>query len=226
MGVQRGQYVRTLGRCTWAATERKLHTMRTLLHCALIWSSLALAWPALAADTHTVYVTSNGWHTDITIARADVPDGLVPESTDFPAARYLQFGWGDADYYTTPDPGVFATLGAAFPGPAVMRVAGLTAKPSETFRGVEEVTLTLSDENFTRLLTHLHASFDRAGALRAESKGQGVYAFSRFYPAIGEFHLFNTWTARALSNAGIAINASGAQSADDVMEPLREPKAE
>ena len=108
-------------------------------------------------------------------------------------------------------------------------MAGLTAKPSETFRGVEEVTLTLSDENFTRLLSHLHTSFDRVGAARVESKGQGVYAFSRFYPATGEFHLFNTcntWTARALSNAGVAINASGAQSADDVMEQLREPKAE
>jgi hypothetical protein len=108
-------------------------------------------------------------------------------------------------------------------------VAGLAAKPSATFRDVEEVTLTLSEENLTRLLRHLHDSFERGDAPRAQSTGQGVYSFSRFYPATGEFHLFNTcntWTARALSDAGVPISPSGVQSADDVMEQLREGKAE
>jgi uncharacterized protein (TIGR02117 family) len=195
-----------------------------MTHCAVVALSLVLGGTVSAAEPHTVYLSSNGWHTDITVTRAEIPKDLIPESGDFPAARYLQFGWGDADYYTTPDPGIGTTLGAAFPGPAVVHVAGLTARPSETFRDVEEVTLTLSEESFARLLAYLHASFDRGDDPRARSSGQGVYTFSRFYPATGEFHLFNTcntWTARALADTGLAVTPSGVQSADDVMEQLR-----
>lgn len=198
-----------------------------MLYTVLLWTSLALGGPA--AGAHTVFVTSNGWHTDITVARADIPADLIPERADFPAARYLQFGWGDANYYATPDPGLGTTLGAAFPGPAVMHVAGLAVRPSEAFRDIEEVALTLSADSFARLVAYLHASFDRGNEQRAQSTGRGVYAFSLFYTATGEFHLFNTcntWTATALQTAGVRISADGVQRADDVMEQLREPKSE
>jgi len=202
--------------------------MRTIVICAVLALGLMLAPATKAAErTFTVVVTSNGWHTDIAIARADIPAGRIPESADFPDARYLQFGWGDKDFYTTPDPGLFTTLGAAFAGPAVVHVAGLSALPSATFRDIEEIALTLDETNFTALVDHLHESFDRAGAARAESTAPGVYAFSRFYPATGEFHLFNTcntWTAEGLAAAGLDVPAT--QSADDLMRSLRKATAE
>jgi uncharacterized protein (TIGR02117 family) len=194
----------------------------------LIALSLALIAAAPAHAAHVVYVSSNGWHTDITVSKADIPEGRIPESADFADAAYLQFGWGDADYYTTPDPGIGATLDAAFPGPAVVHVAGLRTRPSEVFASAEEIALTLDAENFARLVDHLHESFERAGRPRVASTAPGVYAFSRFYPATGEFHLFNTcntWTARGLAAAGLAVSASGVQGADDVMRQLRAPEA-
>ena len=181
-------------------------------------------WAQAAEKTFTVFVSSNGWHTDITVARADIPEGRIPESADFGNAVYLQFGWGDADYYTTPDPGIATTLGAALPGPAVVHLAGLRARPGAAFTGVEEIALSLEEEHFIRLITYLHDSFERSGAPRAESVAPGVYDFSRFYPATGEFHLFNTcntWTARGLATAGVDVSASGTQSADDLMRQLR-----
>jgi uncharacterized protein (TIGR02117 family) len=186
---------------------------------------LALSVAARAAErTFTVFVSSNGWHTDITVARADVPEELIPESADFSEARYLQFGWGDAEFYTTPDAGIGATLRAALPGPAVVHLAGLSVRPGEAFSGVEEIQLTLGEAEFGRLIGYLHESFERGGERRAKSVAPGLYGFSRFYKATGEFHLFNTcntWTARGLATAGVDVSASGVQSAEDVMGQLR-----
>lgn len=197
---------------------------------AIFWLVLNLALLGGAdaqARTFTVFVSSNGWHTDITIARGDIPDGRIPESADFPAATFLQFGWGDADYYMAPKPGMFTTLGAAFPGPAVVHVAGLSRRPSETFSGIEDVVVTLDREAFVRLVDYLHESFARGGGARVASTARGVYSFSRFYPAVGEFHVFNTcntWTARGLAAAGLDVSVSGVREADDVMRQL--PKDE
>ena len=191
--------------------------------------SLALsAATGAAARAYTVFVSSNGWHTDITIARADIPEGSIPESADFHDAVFLQFGWGDENYYTNPDPGIGTTLGAAFPGPSVVHLAGLSRPPSETFAGVEQVTLTLDADKFERLVGYLHDSFERGGKTRAASSAPGVYGFSRFYSATGEFHLFNTcntWTARGLAAAGLDVSAAGVQEADDVMRQLRKTQA-
>jgi uncharacterized protein (TIGR02117 family) len=198
--------------------------MRVALNQVVVALSLALAGAAHADPTHTVYVSSNGWHSDITVSKADIPHGRIPESADFASAVYLQFGWGDADYYTTPDPGIGTTLGAALPGPAVLHLAGLQTRPSQTFSDTEEVALTLSAENFARLIDHLHESFARGDQPRAASTAPGVYSFSRFYAATGEFHAFNTcntWTARGLAGAGLKVSASGVQSAEDVMRQLR-----
>jgi hypothetical protein len=110
-----------------------------------------------------------------------------------------------------------------------MHVAGLPATPGASFSGVEEVRLTLDEKTFKRLIDHLHDSFAREGGARVASSGPGVYAFSKFYPATGEFHLFNTcntWTARGLQASGVKIDASGVQEADEVMRQLRPVPAE
>lgn len=195
------------------------------MRVAFLFGLVLLAFAATVdARSYEVLITSNGWHTDVAIARADVSADRLPEVADFPDATYLQFGWGDATFYQSRDPGIGTTLGAAFPGPAVVHVAGLTHRPSQTFKDMEEVTLTLDAAQFEKLVRYLHDSFARTGTARIASTGEGVYAFSRFYPATGEFHLFNTcntWTARGLEAAGIAIETSGVRTADDVMSQLR-----
>lgn len=194
------------------------------MRIALICGLMLLAGTVANARNYTVLITGNGWHSDIAIARADIPAGRIPEAADFPDAVYLHFGWGDANFYQSSNPGLGTTIGAAFAGPAVVHLAGLARRPSETFRDMEEIALTLDAAQFEKLVTHLHDSFAREGKPRVESSGPGVYEFSRFYPATGEFHLFNTcntWTARGLATAGLAITADGVRTESDVMEQVR-----
>ena len=61
----------------------------------------------------------------IVIARATLPTGAVPEAADFPDAPYLEFGWGDAEYYPAPRP----TLGMALRAALETGEAGLAKIP-------------------------------------------------------------------------------------------------
>jgi uncharacterized protein (TIGR02117 family) len=189
---------------------------------ALLATALA-AHPARAATT--ILVTSNGWHSGIAVPRAAIAPAIIPEIADFPQAAWLEFGWGDADYYPAPRPTAGMALSAAFPGPAVLHVSGLPGHPAHVFPSVEVLAVALPQAQLDRLIQALSASFDRAGTPRAAPlAAPGLYPFSRFYPATGRFHALNTcntWTARILAAAGLPITPAGIQSADDLTARLR-----
>ncbi len=177
------------------------------------------------ARTISIYVTSNGWHSEIAFARAHLPAGAIPEAADFPAARYLSFGWGDAEYYPAPEKDLGMTLSAALlPTPAVVHLAGLPAHPSDIFPGDEVIEMKISAEGFRKLTAYLDASFARGGKARARAVTPGLYGFSQFYPATGKFHLFNTcnsWTAKGLEQSGLPVTVFGTWTAEDLMAQLR-----
>ena len=195
-----------------------------LTGCAAPPPATVLKRPALDAK-NTIIVTSNGWHSSIVIARSELPPGRIPEAADFPRARFLEFGWGDAEYYPAERTTITMTLRAAFlPTPAVVHVAGLNAEPADFFAGSEVIAVQADDQGFARLVDFIDASFERSGMARAEASGPGLYATSRFYPATGRFHLrntCNTWTARALITAGFDVHAEGTFRAEVLMRQVR-----
>lgn len=178
------------------------------------------------APAHGVYFYSNGWHTSIVLPRQALLQWLIPEVEDFPDAVFLEFGWGDRTYYPAPDPSFDMALAAAIaPSPAVMHVAGLPRPPQDHYGDVEVLNLDLSTAALARLAAEIDASFDRPEGGRAGHVAQGLYPDSWFYPAHGEFHLFNTcntWTARMVAATGVDVSLSGVNRADDLMDRLRE----
>ena len=117
-----------------------------LLVLALLLTACAAAPPGpppsqtdLDAKTF-IFVTSNGWHSGIVVAKADLPPDRLPETVDFPEARFLEFGWGDAVYYPAKQPTFGMSLQAALvPTPAVVHVAGLWGEPARVYPKVEVV---------------------------------------------------------------------------------------
>jgi len=175
---------------------------------------------------HTIYVFSNGWHTSIVLSRDALPPGSIPEAADFPEAAFLEFGWGDREYYPSPHPTIVMALAAALtPTPAVMHLAGLPRPPQELYRKAEVLAMRLSAEALERLIAQIDTSFDRPEGGRGETVARGLYQDSWFYPAHGRFHLFNTcntWTARMLTAAGVGVSPSGVKTAEDLMTQLRD----
>lgn len=195
-----------------------------LTACAAVPTAPPPSQTDLGAKT-VIFITSNGWHSGIVVAKADLPPDRLPETVDFPEARFLEFGWGDAVYYPAKQPTFGMSLQAALvPTPAVVHVAGLWGEPARVYPKAEVVSLPINDETFARLVDFVDASFERSGAARVAATGPGLYPTSRFYPAKGSFHLFNTcntWTARALAAAGFDVSASGTSRAEALMQQVR-----
>jgi uncharacterized protein (TIGR02117 family) len=193
---------------------------RAVLGALLLAPAFALAREA----AQRIWVASNGWHSGIVLARADVPESVIPEIADFPHARFFEFGWGDAEFYPAREAGAWLALRAAFPGPAVMHVAGLPDHPARLWPQVTILPFAVDTQGLRRLLVFLRHSFDRAGAGRAEVTARGIYPFSLFYPATGRFHLFNncnTWTAQALTAMGLGASLGGVNTAEDLISRIR-----
>lgn len=202
-----------------------------LVLCVGVLAACASAPPPRAAldgpRPHVVHVTSNGWHSAIVVARRDVAaTGLLPEAADFPDAAFLEFGWGDREYYPAKDKTVGLALAAAMtPTPAVMHIAGRSASPEPRGGKAEVVALPLTDGELRKLVRAISDEFERPAGTRAEAVAPGLYPGSRFYNAKGTFHLFNTcntWTARMLQAAGLDMSPSGIVTADELMTRVRE----
>ena len=190
------------------------------------FAALLLAPSSIIARgaAHRIWVVSNGWHSGIVLIRADVSENIIPEIADFPQARFFEFGWGDAEFYPAREAGAWLALRAAFPGPAVMHVAGLPDHPARIWPNVTILPFAVDADSLRGLLDFLRHSFDRAGAGRAVVTARGIYPFSLFYPATGRFHVFNncnTWTAQALTAMGLGASLGGVNTADDLISRIR-----
>ncbi len=171
------------------------------------------------------YVVSHGWHTGVVLRRADIPASFWPESRDFPSAEYLEVGWGEQDFYQTPDAGSGLALQAVlWPNASVLQVVGFSEPLTKTFPESEIVELALSPAGLEGLIRYIDHSYARDGTRRIASLGRSLYGEGRFYPARGKFYLFNTcnaWTAGALQAAGYPLSPTLALTAESVMAPAR-----
>jgi len=181
--------------------------------------------PTPGEPVFAVYVIPQGFHTGIAIRRADIPAALIPEAGDFPAAVYLEMGWGDWNFYQAVEPGLFTLLGAVFvPSASVLHVVGVEGALDERFPAMERRRLNLGARQFAALAAFLHESFLRNDEPRAAAIGPGLRRNSLFYPATGAFHAFNncnTWVAQALEAAGLPIGRPLPFTADALMERVR-----
>jgi uncharacterized protein (TIGR02117 family) len=217
-------------------TEESLLLMTCSLRVAACVAWLAACAPVAAPPApldrgpadHVIHVVSNGWHTGIVLAREDIPPGRIAEAADFLNARYLEFGWGDREYYPARRQTIGMALGAALtPSPAVIHLVGRGAPPQSTAPEVEVLAVPVTAAGLERLTAEIDAAFDRPPGGRAASVAPGFSRDSRFYPARGKFHLFNTcntWIAEKLAAAGVPLSTD-VTTADALMRRLRDALA-
>ena len=172
-------------------------------------------WPSddeLTA-TRRILVLTNPIHTDIAIPIG--PDVLerfafleaagIPLSN--PAARWLIFGWGGRAFYletpTWADLKPMPVLKALTLDRSVMHVDlfGDIPEPHPAVTAFE-----IGEEAFDRLTAFIDGSFERIGGEPVLIAGASYGSVDRFYEAHGFFNALvgcNTWTARALREAGL-----------------------
>jgi len=171
------------------------------------------AWKCLPAESNcqSVSIVYDSWHAAIVLRKDDLPRAVFPELVDFPGARFIEFSWGDKDYFPDPDSGFSMALKAAFwSSGSVLHVVGFTENPEIVYPNAQIVELRLAPPAYARLIAYLSHSFARPQDVRAPAS-PGLVANSRFYPSTHKFSLLNTcntWVAEALQTAGLPVSPS------------------
>jgi len=169
-----------------------------------------ILYPRDGKNVRTVFVVHDAWHSAIVVKKADIPAGVLPEIKDFPSAEYLEFSWGDRDYFPAPDGGLGLALKAAFwSSGSVLHVVGFRDTMKDTFPSAEIIELVLSDDGFRRLIKFISDTFSRPHPPTPAEPRPGLFPNGRFYSAEGKFSISrtcNTWVAEALRAAGLPIS--------------------
>jgi uncharacterized protein (TIGR02117 family) len=173
----------------------------------------------------TVFIVHDAWHAAIVIKKADIPAVVLPELRDFPSAEYLEFSWGDRDYFPAPDGGLGLALKAAFwSSGSILHVVGFKDAVQNAYPSAEIIEIPLSEEGFQRLVKFISDTFSRPHPPAPAEARPGLFSNGRFYAAEGKFSLLrtcNTWVAEALSAAGLPIRPSYVITAGNLSDQLR-----
>lgn len=184
---------------------------------------------ANAAACRTIYIGGHTRHAGIIVDRRDFDPVHSIGAPEFRGKDWLEFGWGDADFYQKEGESLLLGLKALFlPTGSVMHVHGFNGSPAANFPKTEIVALHLTDAGYARLLDFLRASFARDADGKARPLGAGLYGLSRFYAATGTYSLLNTcntWSARALAAGGFPIDPADVGTVDQFMALVRGKKS-
>src|SRR4029450_10177122 len=154
-----------------------------------------------------IYIVRYEWHTGLVVKYDDIELHLWPEKDDFPEALYLEVGWGDRNFYQTPQPGLGILLQAALKSPAsVLFVIGLPAAVTHYFPYADILEIPLSQRALEELARFTQRTYKRDVPGHAIPLGPGHnHRYSMFYRAEGDYSLFNTcnsWISKALQAEG------------------------
>ena len=177
------------------------------------------------ASEVSAWVLDHGWHTAIAVRRSDVDQTVWPEVGDFPEATFVEVAWGDREFYRAkPATPWLAIKAAFFASGSVLHIVGFSVPIAAYFAQREVVELRLSRRGFDAMTRFVHEEHQRDLDGRAVRLERGLYGTSWFYAARSRYHLFhtcNTWVARALHAAGLAVTAPGTLTAGGVMRQVR-----
>lgn len=178
----------------------------------------------------TIYVKTNGVHTDICLpVESELFDWktILPVS-DYPNANgfnYVSIGWGDKGFFLdTPEWSdlTFSTaVNAAFlPSGTAMHAAYLSQPPKVSDA---VATVFIDDVAHNKLIDFIQESFQLSGNKTQLIPNKGYWHNDNFYEAKGNYHLFNTcnaWTNEALQTIGVKTGWY-ALSSDGIMSHLK-----
>lgn len=151
-----------------------------LVGCSYKPEVIETSLPYSATGSHTIYLVNHGWHTGIVVPQQPFAQSVPQLVTRFNQADYLEFGWGDKDFYQADK----ITLGLAikallWPTDSVVHVVGLTEAVDVYFPTSQIESLLLTDAELQSLVKFIAGSFafDQAGLIRPRHSRALVWTF-------------------------------------------------
>jgi len=171
-----------------------------------------------------VYVVNHGWHTGFVVPASYILQAMPELKQRFGHAPYIEFGWGDNEFYQAEEITSGVTLKAIFlPTDSVVHAVLVPLKVERYFKNSEVEKFCLEDSELESLIKFISSSFYRDESGNILKLNHGIYGDSQFYEARGDFHIFNTcnkWTAKGLESAGMKISTTFKLTAGSIMNFL------
>jgi uncharacterized protein (TIGR02117 family) len=189
--------------------------------------SPAVDWPPREGEpSRIVWVVRHGFHTRLAVRRSDVDPRLWPESGELGAVEYLEVGWGDRDFYPTPEPSIRDAVSAVVRATnAALHVGGFEPSPPEFLPGQPIVRIAVTPRGFDHLTRFFHEHYARDAAGEPVRIRPGYYDRSWFYEAAGRYNALvsnsNDWIAAALRVAGVPTGPDAVLTAGGVIAEAR-----
>lgn len=171
-----------------------------------------------------IFVVDHGWHTGFVFPTDDIAKKLPLLKQRFSDAPYLEFGWGDQDFYQAREKNPGLTIKAIFwPTDTVVEVMAIPFLPSGFYSDSEFFEGCISFQEYLSLVEFVAKSFAVNESGRIIEIKRGNYGNSQFYKGVGKYYLTNTcntWTAKGLKSAGMNISPTFKLTSSSIMKYL------
>ncbi|MCS6966384.1 MAG: DUF2459 domain-containing protein [Candidatus Kapabacteria bacterium] len=180
--------------------------------------------PAHERDV-TIFLVREHWHTGI-IVPYDLALRCIPEVAHLPSTAWIDFGWGEADFYQTPGFDLRLALEAILHwNESVLRVAAVP-QDLRRYYGQDSwlLPLCLDSARLRRLCQFLQHTLVRDSSGQAILTSSQAGGWVRFYKARGTYwglQTCNTWVAKALASTGLRIWWQGIVVAEQLFAVVR-----
>jgi len=182
----------------------------------------------ISEQQFSVYIMSSGIHTGLIIPVNTFSEEKITALKFFKKYKYIDFGWGDEDYYQKPGGGKFClgVKAVALPTSSVMRVQGFNSRPEDVARWSDyTVQFNMDSGNFIRLCGYIDKSFrrdERGDLIETSRKRDGEIIFFKSLYYYHAFNTCNTWAARGLKSAGLHVSASSVVTSEGLFNEIRD----
>ena len=199
---------------------------RTLIFGSLISIQLLLPLAGFAqeaAATIPVVLLRRDWHTEIAIPLDKVPQPLAGAVHGMPGDDTLILGFGAKAYMPKRDADVGDAIDALAGGPGTVQLLAMHGLPGNDGKMTEILTLDLSADELDAIGAFAWQAIRKTPEGVPEEISEPIPG-DRYLESnvrYGMLHNCNSWTAEALSKAGLPIDADGVLYATGLMERVR-----
>jgi uncharacterized protein (TIGR02117 family) len=165
------------------------------------------------SDFQSVYLIKQFWHTALVFTLDQIDTAIIPEAKYFSEYNFIDFGWGDEEFYQYPGFDSGLAFGALFYAtPSTLRVEGLWYSKEDLFAFSEIVVkILVTDSQLKKLNEFISKAVYRDGNGNSVILSEQAGGKIRFFKSLQSYHLFrtcNTWVADALHYAGFEIETN------------------
>ena len=181
-------------------------------------------------DSKLIYIMSHGWHTSVVFDNNEARYHLPALEGKFIAAKFLEAGWGDQDFYQAEEMNSGIALRAILlPTRSVLQVIALDNRPQTHYPDSKVFTIRVSKLGFQKVIKFINDSFSLDEAGRNIKLKTGPHGNYQYYHAKGLYYALSTcnnWTAKAVRASGFPITPLYAITSDNVFHQLESHRSE